>query len=91
MRIKGKPVHVTEFNAALGTTGDILLADMSQYLMWEKGDVQAATSIHIAFLTDEQAFRFIYRADGQTAHYSAITPFKGTNTQSPFVGLLATT
>ena len=90
MRIKGRPVHVTEFNAALGTAGDIILADMSEYLFWEKGDVQAATSIHIAFLTDEQAFRFIYRSDGQTSHYSAITPYKGTNTQSAFVTLLAT-
>jgi HK97 family phage major capsid protein len=90
MRVMGKEVHVTEFNAALGTAGDIILADMSEFLFWEKGDVQAATSIHIAFLTDEQAFRFIYRCDGQTTHYSPITPYKGTLTQSAFVNLLAT-
>lgn len=90
MTIKGKPVIVNEFSSALGTAGDILLADFSDYLFWDKGDVQAATSIHIAFLTDEQAFRFVYRCDGQTAWASAITPYKGTNTQSAFVTLLAT-
>jgi HK97 family phage major capsid protein len=83
----GKDVVVTEFNPDLNSAGDILLGDFSQYLFWEKGDVQAATSIHIAFLTDEMAFRFIYRADGQTAHYSAITPYQGSTTQSAFVSL----
>lgn len=93
LRLMGKPVTVTEFNPGLGTAGDIILADMSQYLFWEKGDVQAATSIHIAFLTDEEAFRFVYRSDGQTAHYKPVTMYKsssGTLTQSPFVSLLAT-
>jgi HK97 family phage major capsid protein len=87
MRMMGRPVNVTEFNAALNTTGDILLADMSQYLFWEKEGVQAATSIHVAFTTDEQAFRWVYRCDGQTAYASAITPFNGSATQSAFVVL----
>lgn len=92
MRIYGRPVVETEFNPALGTAGDILLADMSEYLYWEKNAVEAASSIHVQFLTDQTAFRFIYRYDGQTALASAITPANGSsNTQSPFVTLLATT
>jgi len=87
MRIYGKPVIETEFNSALNTTGDILLADMSQYLMWEKQGIQEATSIHIAFLTDETAFRFIYASDGQSSLNSPLTPYKGTLTKSPFVVL----
>lgn len=87
MRIMGKPVNVTEFNPSLNTTGDILLANMGEYLFWEKGGIQEATSIHLAFLTDESAFRWIYRCDGQTAEASAITPYKGSNTQSAFVVL----
>jgi HK97 family phage major capsid protein len=83
----GRPVVETEFNAALNTTGDIMLADMSEYLLWEKGGIESASSIHVEFLTDQEVFRFIYRADGQTAIASAITPYKGTNTQSPFVVL----
>ena len=89
MRIYGRPVIETEFNPALGTQGDILLADMREYLFWEKTDIQAATSIHVQFLTDETTFRFVYRCDGQTAMSSAITPYKGSATQSAFVSLTA--
>lgn len=83
----GKPVIETEFNAALNTTGDIVLADMSQYLLWEKGNVEMATSIHVEFLTDQEVVRFIYRADGQSSLASALTPYKGSTTTSPFVVL----
>jgi len=90
MKIKGRPVVVTEFNPALNAAGDILLADFSQYLYWDK-TAQAATSMHVAFTTDEQAFRITYRCDGQTVDSSPITPYKGTNTQSAFVTLGAAT
>ena len=93
----GKKVNETEFNPATGVsggaTGDLLVADFSDYLFWDKGDVQAATSIHIAFLTDETAFRFVYRCDGQTAWASPITPYKAgatVLTQSAFVALKGT-
>jgi len=89
LRVKGKPVYVTEFNGAIGDAGDIVLADMSEYLFWEKGGVQMAQSIHVLFLYDEQVFRFVYRCDGQPALASALTPYKGTATQSPFVALAA--
>lgn len=89
MRIYGRPVIETEFNPALGTAGDILLADMREYLYWEKSDIQAATSIHVQFLTDETTFRFVYRCDGQTSMSSAVTPFKGSATQSAFITLTA--
>jgi len=87
MRMYGRPVIETEFNATLGDLGDIVLADMSEYLYWEKGGVQAASSIHVQFLTDEQVFRFVYRADGQPSISVPLTPYKGTNTLSPFVTL----
>lgn len=85
MRIKGRPVVATEFNPTVGDMGDILLADMSEYLFWEKGGVQSASSIHVQFVTDETVFRFVYRCDGQPSLASALTPYKGSNTQSPFV------
>jgi HK97 family phage major capsid protein len=91
MRMKGRPVYVTEFNPGLGSVGDILLADMSDYLMWEKGGIQSSVNPWLQWLTGEQAFKFTYRVDGQPATYSALTPFKGTNTQSPYVALAATT
>ena len=83
----GRPVMPIEYCSTLGTEGDIVLCDPSNYVMIDKGDVQYATSIHVAFLTDEQAFRFIYRYDGQPVDDKPITPFKGTAKQSTFVSL----
>jgi len=81
----GRPVIPVEHCETLGTEGDIVLADPSQYVMIDKGDIQFATSIHVAFLTNEQAFRFIYRVDGQPVDNKPITPFKGTASQSTFI------
>jgi len=87
----GRPVIETEYNAAMGTAGDILLASPSMYSLITKGGVQSASSIHVSFKTDETAFRFVYRVDGQPSWSSAVTPFKGSATISPFVTLAATT
>ncbi len=70
-------------------TGDIILADLTQYLLIEKGGVHAATIIHVQFLTDETAFRFVLRANGEPLPNSSVTPYKGSNTISPFVTLAA--
>lgn len=87
-RLKGRPVIPIEQAAAIGDAGDIILADFSQYLLADKGGVQAASSMHVNFATDEMVYRFIYRVDGQPTWNSALTPFKGTSsTLSPFVTL----
>jgi HK97 family phage major capsid protein len=83
----GRPVLTLEYNQTLGTTGDIVLADYSQYVVADKGGVQAASSMHVAFLTDEMVFRITYRVDGEPIWNAALTPFHGTNTLSPFVAL----
>ena len=83
----GRPIVPIEQCQTLGTKGDILLADFSQYLMIEKGGIKTDTSIHVKFVYDETAFRFVYRCDGQPMWPSALTPAKGTNTLSPFVAL----
>jgi len=83
----GRPIVPIEYCATLGTVGDVILADLSQYVMIEKGGLQAETSIHVQFLTDETAYRFVYRVDGQPAWHDTLTPFKGSATQSPFVAL----
>lgn len=91
LRMKGRPVIEVEYAQTLGTQGDILLASMSQYQAIEKGGIKSETSIHVAFTTDEMAFRFIYRIDGAPLWHSAVTPFHGSNTVSPFVALSAAT
>jgi HK97 family phage major capsid protein len=85
----GRPFIEVEYTAALGTTGDLMLASLSQYQTINKGGVQAASSIHVNFTSDETAFRFIFRTDGQPLWNSALTPYDAGNTLSPFVVLTA--
>ena len=82
-----RPLIEIEQASALGTAGDLILADLSQYVVAEKGGVQAAMSIHVEFLTNQTVFRWIIRVDGQSTWNSALTPYKGSATRSPFVAL----
>lgn len=83
----GRPIIECEYAQSLNTKGDIMLASLSQYQCITKGDVKTDSSIHVAFTTDQTAFRFVYRIDGQPTWNVALTPFHGSNTQSPFVVL----
>jgi len=83
----GRPVVPLEQCSELGDVGDIILADLSQYLLIDKGGINAASSIHVRFLYDEAVFRFVYRVDGQPVWNKPITPYKGSATLSPFVAL----
>jgi HK97 family phage major capsid protein len=85
--LMGRPVIPTEFNATLGTQGDIVLADWTQYKLATVGGTQVASSMHVQFVTDQMAWRFTARYDGQATWQAALTPYKGSNTQSPFVTL----
>jgi hypothetical protein len=67
--------------------GDIILANLDEYRFIDKGAVESASSIHVAFLTDETAFRWVYRCNGAPFWNSALTPFKGGSTLSPLVTL----
>lgn len=83
----GYPVLVVEQCAALGTVGDIILADLGSYILAEKGGIKTDMSIHVRFLYDEACFRFVLRIDGQPALAAPLTPFKGGQTFSPLVAL----
>jgi HK97 family phage major capsid protein len=83
----GRPVVPLEYCATLGTVGDIILADMKAYAVGLRGGVDSAMSMHLRFDYNETAFRFLFEVDGQPWLASAITPYKGTNTTSPFVAL----
>ena len=86
--LMGRPVIPVEQCATLGTVGDMILADLSQFMVAEKGGMRSDVSIHIKFLEDETAFRFILRNDGKPRWKSALTPNSGSsNTLSPFVAL----
>jgi len=87
--LMGYPVIFTEKCATLGDQGDIALVDWSQYYIGDKGGVKTASSMHLWFDYDLQAFRFVLRNDGRPAWNSALTPYLGANDLSPFVVLAA--
>lgn len=88
--LMGRPLIYSEKMQALGTAGDIGLADMSQYIVGDRGGPQIASSIHLKFDYDETAFRFVLRYDGQPSWLSTLTPKRGSATLSPFVVLSST-
>ena len=75
--LNGIPCITIEQASALGDEGDISLADLSQYITANKGDINEAMSIHVNFIYDQETFRFIYYFDGQPRFASSVTPFKG--------------
>jgi HK97 family phage major capsid protein len=85
--LMGRPVIFHEHAQVLGTPGDLILADLNQYVMIDKSGVRQDYSIHVNFLTDEGVFRFVYRVDGQAWWKKPLTPKSGGSTLSPFVAL----
>lgn len=89
MRILGMPAYVTGALPALNTAGDILLVDPSYYLIADRQAMTIAYSEHYAFVTDQAAWRFTSRVDGQPWVQTYVTLEDAATTVSPFVGLLA--
>lgn len=87
MSLLGRPVVVTDRAQQLGTVGDIILADLSQYAIAFRSEAKLAVDTSYGFTSDEIYFRLTYRCDGQPLLKSAITPRNGSDTLSPFVTL----
>lgn len=82
----GRPIYFTEFCPTVGTVGDIIFANWSQYLEGVYQPLKTDESIHVRFDTNEHAFRFSQRMDGGPWWRSPLTPKNG-STLSPFVTL----
>ena len=86
----GYPMIPCQHCQARGTSGDIVLADMNAYALAMKASgPQSAVSMHVAFTTFENAFRFSLRAQGHPRISTAVTPRHAVSgeTLSPFVTL----
>lgn len=89
-KIYNRPVIATEYNPGLGRPGDIALVDLSQITLADKGGIQFASSMHVAFLTDEMTFRITYRVDAKPMWTVPQAPFAaGGLYKSAFVALQA--
>lgn len=88
-RLLTRPVIFTEKLETLGSQGDILLADFSQYVVGLRQDIRFDVSKEYAFTSDESYGRLIARIDGQPLWDEPLTLKDGTTTVSPFVTLEA--
>lgn len=84
--LKGRPVITIEQCPALGTVGDLVLADLSKYVIVD-GGMKSALSLHVRFDSDQALLRFTMRVDGKPGFTSPISPYNGGATRSPFVCL----
>lgn len=85
----GRPVVPHQAMETLGDQGDILFADMTQYLALLKSGInpRVEVSMHLWFDQDLMAFKFVLRVGGKPWWSSAIAARDGTATYSPFVTL----
>lgn len=91
MQLMTRPILWTEKTEPLGTLGDIILCDLSQYVVGLRSGMRFDTSIHAgtAFTSDELLARIIERHDGQPLWDTTLTLEDGSTEVSPFVTLEA--
>lgn len=74
----------------LGDEGDIVFADLSYYYsVLKSSGIQSSQSTHVYFDTDEIAFKFQFRMDGQCPYSSPVTTEFGSYDMSGIVTLAA--
>jgi HK97 family phage major capsid protein len=85
--IMGRPAYASELCEAVGTVGRHH-GDRPERVPHDRlRQAGVAESIHVRFLYGENTLRFTTRAMAPRSGYSAVTRFKGSVTQSPFVTL----
>lgn len=87
MKIFGRPVLECMNLPQLGAAGDIIFADLSQLVTYERPQIQIDSSEHLQFNTLQVAFRFVYRFDINSPWTSVYTSKDGAYSYSPFVCL----
>jgi HK97 family phage major capsid protein len=84
--LDGRPIFFTEHCEAVGTVGDLVLGNWSEYLEGEYQPMQYAESIHVRFMANQRAFKFWKRNCGQPWWKAVLQPKKGV-TLAPFITL----
>ena len=86
-KIFGIKCVFTEKVSTLGTEGDIMLVDLSQYVVGLREELRIDLSQHVYFTSDMGAMRLIVRLDGQFLWDKALTTKDGSTTVSPCITL----
>lgn len=77
LTLLNRPILFTSKLPTLGTEGDLMLCDISQYAIGQGPDVSVAASNDAKFQQDQVCFRAKLRADGQGKWKEAFTPRNG--------------
>jgi HK97 family phage major capsid protein len=84
----GLPVRFSEFAKTLGDKGDIqLISPKGYYGVRRAAGLKFASSIHLYFDYNTEAFRWVFRYGGQPHLSAPVSPANGTATKSHFVTL----
>lgn len=73
----GKELFFSEKVPTLGSKGQLMLVDPSQYCLGLRREVTLDKSIHVGWSQDLASYRSILRVDGQGQWNAAITPKEG--------------
>lgn len=90
LTVFGRPFIPCEQCEAVGTEGDLILADLSAYqLITRSGNPKFRASMHVRFDTGEGTLRWVTRYDGRLLWHASRTPYRGSTAQSAVVTLAA--
>jgi hypothetical protein len=79
----------SQYCAPVSSQGDLIVCDFSRYVVAMRESLRTDVSIHVKFLTDEVALRFIMRVNGQPIDRTPVTRLNDSTTLSAFVSLQA--
>lgn len=86
----GRPVRFSEFAKTVGDKGDLqLISPKGYYGVRRSEGVKFASSIHLYFDYNTEAFRWTFRYGGQPHLSAPVSPKNGNATKSHFVTLAA--
>lgn len=87
MTLLTRPLLLTEKLPVLGSSGDIILANFSQYVIGIRNALSLAKSAHVGFESDTTMYRIIARIDGMGSWKGPMIPKSGSTTLSWIVKL----
>ena len=85
--LRGIPVIATDHCAPLGTKGDIILADLKDYILPYKDGIQKDVSIHVEFISAQNAYRFIFRVNGRPKTDTPLKIKNSAKTRGKYIAL----
>jgi HK97 family phage major capsid protein len=85
--IMGFPFLINQRSPVLGAVGDLMLADLSYYLIKDGSGPYIDMSPHVRFLQNQTAIKAFWNVDGQPWLTGPMTLEDGVTQTSPFVAL----